>query len=135
MKAITQDRYGDADVLTLRDIERPTPAEGEVLVEVRAAGCGPDVWHTVTWKGSADVRSLWNRPIRIAFHLDGARLAIGPEDFVYVQLAQRHAEVCQGHDIIGLVVQRLAVLRRGLLRAPHGGQHHHHCGVYVDPCI
>ena len=50
MKAITQDRYGDADVLTLRDIERPTPGEGEVLVEVRAAGCGPDVWHTVTGK-------------------------------------------------------------------------------------
>ena len=50
MKAITQDRYGDADVLPLRDIERPTPGEGEVLVEVRAAGCGPDVWHTVTGK-------------------------------------------------------------------------------------
>jgi NADPH:quinone reductase-like Zn-dependent oxidoreductase len=50
MKAITQDRYGDADVLTLRDIDRPTPGEGEVLVEVRAAGCGPDVWHTVTGK-------------------------------------------------------------------------------------
>jgi NADPH:quinone reductase-like Zn-dependent oxidoreductase len=50
MKAITQDRYGDADVLSLREIDRPTPGEGEVLVEVRAAGCGPDVWHTVTGK-------------------------------------------------------------------------------------
>jgi NADPH:quinone reductase-like Zn-dependent oxidoreductase len=48
MKAITQTTYGDADVLELTDIPRPTPGAGEVLVEVRAAGCGPDVWHIMT---------------------------------------------------------------------------------------
>lgn len=48
MKAITQSIYGDADVLELRDLPRPVPAEGEVLIEVRAAGCGPDVWHIMT---------------------------------------------------------------------------------------
>ena len=30
MKAITQDKYGSADVLRLGDIERPTPSEREV---------------------------------------------------------------------------------------------------------
>jgi NADPH:quinone reductase-like Zn-dependent oxidoreductase len=45
MKAITQEKYGASDVLSLNDVERPVPGEGEVLLEVRAAGCGPDVWH------------------------------------------------------------------------------------------
>src|SRR5213594_860875 len=48
MKAIVQDRYGSADVLELRDIENPAVGDNEVLVRVRAAGCGPDVWHLMT---------------------------------------------------------------------------------------
>ena len=45
MKAIVQDRFGSADVLELRDVEDPVVGENDVLVQVRAAGCGPDVWH------------------------------------------------------------------------------------------
>ena len=37
MKAIVQDRYGSADVLQLRDIDRPIVADDRVLVKVRAA--------------------------------------------------------------------------------------------------
>src|ERR671919_2791278 len=48
MKAIVQDRYGPVDVLEFRDIEEPVVGEDDVLVRVRAAGCGPDVWHTMT---------------------------------------------------------------------------------------
>ena len=48
MKGIVQDRYGSADVLELRDLADPVVGEGEVLVRVRAAGCGPDVWHLMT---------------------------------------------------------------------------------------
>jgi len=48
MKAIVQDRFGSADVLELRDIEDPVAGENDVLVQVRAAGCGPDVWHLMT---------------------------------------------------------------------------------------
>ncbi len=50
MRAVTQDRYGDADVLALRAIDRPIVGDGEVLVTVRAAGCGPDVMHVMTGK-------------------------------------------------------------------------------------
>ncbi len=35
MKAITQDSYGSADVLQLRDIEQPTPGDQEVVVKVK----------------------------------------------------------------------------------------------------
>ena len=48
MKAITQETYGSADVLELRDIEDPVVGENDVLVRVHAAGAGPDVWHLMT---------------------------------------------------------------------------------------
>lgn len=48
MKAIVQDRYGPADVLELRDIDRPAAGAGEVLVGVRAAGVDPGVWILMT---------------------------------------------------------------------------------------
>lgn len=48
MKAIVQDRYGSPDVLEFRDIEDPVVGSEGVLVRVRAAGCGPDVWHLMT---------------------------------------------------------------------------------------
>src|SRR2546425_9595356 len=37
-KAVQFDSYGGVDVLEVRDVPRPVPGAGEVLVEVRAAG-------------------------------------------------------------------------------------------------
>jgi NADPH:quinone reductase-like Zn-dependent oxidoreductase len=48
MKAITQETYGSADVLELRDIDDPVVGEKDVLIRVHAAGAGPDVWHLMT---------------------------------------------------------------------------------------
>lgn len=48
MRAIVQDRYGSADVLELREIDRPVVGDDEVLVRVRAAGLDPGVWHLMT---------------------------------------------------------------------------------------
>jgi NADPH:quinone reductase-like Zn-dependent oxidoreductase len=45
MKAIVRDAYGSADVLELRDIDRPVVGDDEVLVRVRAAGVDQGVWH------------------------------------------------------------------------------------------
>ena len=45
MKAIVQDVYGSADVLELRDIARPEPGDGQVLIRVKAAGVDQGVWH------------------------------------------------------------------------------------------
>src|ERR1700737_1999162 len=36
MRAVVYDRYGPPDVLRLEDVERPVPAEDEVLVRVNA---------------------------------------------------------------------------------------------------
>jgi NADPH:quinone reductase-like Zn-dependent oxidoreductase len=48
MKAIVQDRYGGAEVLKFRDIDRPTPTENQVLVQVQAAGLHRGDWHVMT---------------------------------------------------------------------------------------
>jgi NADPH:quinone reductase-like Zn-dependent oxidoreductase len=48
MKAIVQDRYGEVDLLKLRDIAKPTVKDDEVLIRVRAAGFDPGVWHLMT---------------------------------------------------------------------------------------
>ncbi len=41
MKAVRFDRYGGPEVLEVRDVERPAPLPGEVLVEVKAAAINP----------------------------------------------------------------------------------------------
>jgi NADPH:quinone reductase-like Zn-dependent oxidoreductase len=48
MKAIVQDRYGSADVLELRDLEKLRPEDDELLIRVHAAGVDPGVWHLMT---------------------------------------------------------------------------------------
>ncbi|MCB1280824.1 MAG: NAD(P)-dependent alcohol dehydrogenase [Salinibacterium sp.] len=50
MKAVVQDKYGSADVLELRDVERPTPSDDEVLVRVKAAGVNMADWHMMAGK-------------------------------------------------------------------------------------
>jgi NADPH:quinone reductase-like Zn-dependent oxidoreductase len=47
MRAIVQDTYGSADVLELRDIDRPDIKSDEVLVHVHAAGVDQGVWHVM----------------------------------------------------------------------------------------
>ena len=47
MKAIVYCEYGTAEVLKLELVEKPTPADGEVLVRVRAAAINPLDWHRI----------------------------------------------------------------------------------------
>jgi NADPH:quinone reductase-like Zn-dependent oxidoreductase len=45
MKGIVHRCYGSAEVLKLEDIEKPKPADNEVLVKVHAASVNPLDWH------------------------------------------------------------------------------------------
>ncbi len=45
MKAIVYRCYGSPDVLKFEDVEKPTPADDEVLVKVHAAAVNPYDWH------------------------------------------------------------------------------------------
>jgi NADPH:quinone reductase-like Zn-dependent oxidoreductase len=48
MKAIIQDQYGSADVLQLRDIDKPEVGPDDVLVRVHAAGAHIGDWHLMS---------------------------------------------------------------------------------------
>jgi NADPH:quinone reductase-like Zn-dependent oxidoreductase len=48
MKAIVQDKYGSTEVLETRDIEKPQPGDGEVLVRVHAASIHVGDWILMT---------------------------------------------------------------------------------------
>ena len=45
MRAITQAAFGSADVLQLREVPKPSPPAGEVLVRICAASPNPWDWH------------------------------------------------------------------------------------------
>ncbi len=45
MKALVYQRYGSPDVLELREVEKPTPKDDEVLIKVQAASVNPLDWH------------------------------------------------------------------------------------------
>ncbi len=48
MKAAVRDRFGQPDVIEIRDVERPTPADDEVLVRVHAASLNIADWYGLT---------------------------------------------------------------------------------------
>ena len=82
MRAIRYDRYGPpAEVLEVREVEAPTPREGEVLVRVRAAGANPVEWHLV--RGEPFLIRLMNGLRRpkdgdVGFDVAGVVEEIGP---------------------------------------------------------
>jgi NADPH:quinone reductase-like Zn-dependent oxidoreductase len=47
MKAAVRDRYGSPDVVEVREIDKPVPADDEVLVRVRAASLNFGDWYAV----------------------------------------------------------------------------------------
>lgn len=48
MKAVIHRCYGSPEVLRIEEVAKPTPAENEVLVRVRAASINPADWHGLT---------------------------------------------------------------------------------------
>jgi NADPH:quinone reductase-like Zn-dependent oxidoreductase len=78
MKAIVQDSYGETEVLSLAEVPDPTPAEGEVLVRVHAAGVDPGVWHFMAGMPL---------PVRGAIGLRAPKIRVRGRDFAGVVTA------------------------------------------------
>ncbi|MDR3661536.1 MAG: NADP-dependent oxidoreductase [Mycobacterium sp.] len=93
-RAVQFDQYGDIDVLQVREVPRPTPAAGEVLVQVKAAGINP---------GEAMVRAgfLHDRWPATFPSGEGSDLA-----GVVVELGAGVADFANGDEVLGFSLQR-----------------------------
>jgi NADPH:quinone reductase-like Zn-dependent oxidoreductase len=82
MQAVVRDRYGDADVVEIRTVDRPTISATQVLVQVEAAGIDRGVWHLMTGEPYA-VRLVigLSKPKQPVLGLDvsGRVVAVGAE--------------------------------------------------------
>ncbi len=113
MKAIVYYSYGSADVLELRDIDRPTARDGEVLVRVHAASVNPYDWHFMTgWPYIMRVQTGLRRPKKpvLGADLAGVVEAVGATvtqfeigDEVFGEGSESYAEyVCISEERLAL---------------------------------
>src|SRR5215471_873581 len=73
MKAARIHRFGPPDVIEVEEIPRPSPAPGEVLVRVAAAGVGP--WDAIIREGKSKVSPP--PPLTLGSDLSGVVEAVG----------------------------------------------------------
>jgi len=72
MKAIVCTKYGSPDVLQLKEVEKPTPKDNEVLIRVYATIITAECWR---WR-SFKIPPLFWLPMRIALSLRKPRRTI-----------------------------------------------------------
>jgi NADPH:quinone reductase-like Zn-dependent oxidoreductase len=103
MKAIVQDRFGSADVLEFREVPDPAIGDDEVLISVRAAGCGPDVWHIMAGKPNL-VRAI--PEVRRVLRAPRGRDVAG----VVERVGANVTDVAPGDEVFGVVEGSFAEL-------------------------
>src|SRR5450759_3920637 len=95
MRAAVLTGYGGVERLEVREVARPDPGPGQLLVRVRAASVNP-----IDWKirqGRLRLVLPGMLPLFLGFDIAGEVVAIGPEvtrfepgDTVYAMLDSRH---------------------------------------------
>ena len=128
MKAIVQDVYGSADVLQLREIERPAVGEHDVLFAVEAAGVDRSVWHTMTGRPTMARLFLGLRAPKVRVRGGEAAGTVVEVGSAVTRFAVGDAGVRHraGH------LRRVRGRERGPSRAPSGERHGRAGGVAAD---
>jgi NADPH:quinone reductase-like Zn-dependent oxidoreductase len=75
MKAVRIHHFGPPEVVVVEDIPKPSPAKGEVLVRVAAAGVAP--WDALIREGKSKVSP--QPPLTLGSDLSGIVEAVGPD--------------------------------------------------------
>jgi NADPH:quinone reductase-like Zn-dependent oxidoreductase len=94
MKAVQLDQRGDIDVLEVRDVPRPGPKAGEVLVEVKAAGINPG--EAMIRQGFLDDRYPFSFPSGQGSDLAG----------VVAELGEGVTAFAVGDEVLGFSMER-----------------------------
>jgi NADPH:quinone reductase-like Zn-dependent oxidoreductase len=81
MKGIIYRRYGPPDVLEYKELDKPIPAQGEALIQVRAASVNPYDWHFL--RGTPSFIRLFTglrgpKSPRLGADVAGLVTAVGP---------------------------------------------------------
>jgi NADPH:quinone reductase-like Zn-dependent oxidoreductase len=81
MKAAVLRSYGTLDGIKIENVEKPTPADDEVLVKVRASSVNPAEWYVVTGFWLARLRNGLARPktTRLGTDYAGVVEAVGKD--------------------------------------------------------
>ncbi|MEU9415111.1 NADP-dependent oxidoreductase [Streptomyces sp. NPDC048272] len=79
MRAVVVSQWGGPEVLVEREIERPEPGMGEVLVRVRAAGVNPVDWKT----RESGALIPWGPVPAVGWDVSGTVEAVGPGVTLY----------------------------------------------------
>src|SRR4029078_12952802 len=74
MKAARVHSFGPPKVIALEDVPKPEPGDGEVLVQVKAAGVGP--WDALIRSGKSVLPQPL--PLTLGSDLSGAVYSVGP---------------------------------------------------------
>lgn len=76
MRTILINQYGDNEVLEFKEIDRPEPKSGEILVKVHAAGVNPVDWKI---RGGAGQRMGLTLPIHLGGEISGTVEKLGDD--------------------------------------------------------
>jgi NADPH:quinone reductase-like Zn-dependent oxidoreductase len=82
MKAIVRDKYGSPNVVELREIEKPVPADDELLVRVHVASVNPVEWYGVAgrpWVGRPQMGLLKPKESRLGVDFAGTVEEVGKD--------------------------------------------------------
>lgn len=106
MRAMVADRYGGPEVLALREVDRPTPGPGQLLVRVVGHAVNPVDWKRVSGKYWPLVTVRF--PYVPGFDVSGEVAALGPGvteyavgDRVYGRITKPDGGACADYARIG----------------------------------
>ncbi|MBW3578201.1 MAG: NADP-dependent oxidoreductase [Actinobacteria bacterium] len=77
MRAVVAQQTGDADVLAVDEVDKPTPGPGEVLIRNHAAGINPVDWKTR--RGGGVAGQVGEPPWILGWDVAGVVEAVGPD--------------------------------------------------------
>jgi NADPH:quinone reductase-like Zn-dependent oxidoreductase len=129
MKAAVRRCYGPPEVLAVEEVEKPVPADNQMLVRVHAAALNPLDWHEL--RGTPYVMRLgagFGKPTvaRLGVDFSGTVEAVGKDVTKY----QVGDEIFGGKS--GAIAEYLAVTETGsIARKPANITHEQAAGVYV----